>query len=305
MRDYTPDDKASKIFVLIANGSTQDQMVKELGISKSAVSQRTDILQKHGYFVKKRVGIINELVLTSLGTAAIAKIARWGYNCFTYKPSMFRLHGIIAKCELLNPLDKYEPLQILDREKIRYKPDGLKNQASGVFTYNKSKAILRPRSLLLYPSEIYADDTENLYAVDNEGMNDWVKEFIDLENKLGLKFKRIDKDTLRIKILQKHIALTNNPIAKFSNNGGSRLEILDPTDGNKRIITDRSLGGDELEAVHPAYAVEDAISLYKMTEEFLVKPFNREEIIKRMKEIVNPSGSLCEPLAEVPSTSLE
>ena len=165
MRDYTPDDKASKIFVLIANGSTQDQMVKELGISKSAVSQRTDILQKHGYFVKKRVGIINELVLTSLGTAAIAKIARWGYNCFTYKPSMFRLHGIIAKCELLNPLDKYEPLQILDREKIRYKPDGLKNQASGVFTYNKSKAILRPRSLLLYPSEIYADDTENLYAV--------------------------------------------------------------------------------------------------------------------------------------------
>lgn len=300
MRNYTPDDKARKILVLIANGYTQVQMTKELGISKSAVSQRVGILQKHGHLVKKRAGIINELVLTSLGTVAVAKIARWGYNCFTNKPSMFRLHGIIAECELLNPLDKYEPLQILDRGKMVYKKDGLKNQASGVFTYNKSTAILRPRSLWLYPSEIYADDTENLYTVDNEGMNDWVKEFVELENKLGLKFKRIDKDTLRIKILQKHVALTNNPIAKFL----PKLTIID-TDGNIRIITDRSLGGYELEAICPAYAVEDAIQLHKITEQFLANPTSREETIRRLRKIVNPSGSLCEPLAEVPSTSLE
>ncbi len=227
MRDYTPDDKARKILVLAAKGSTQVQMAKEVSISKSAVNQRINSLEKYDYLERKRVGLITIFGLKPLGVMVIAEMARRGIctlndNSPMQSESLIRLHNIELKWDVLKNPDCC--LSILKQERIEYTLSGTKNHSDPIFVYKNYTIIISKISLILRCQETIGKQSDLVKLVcdvfDNANAI-----ALDLEKKFGLKLMRIDKDTIYAHFSKLEIALLDNPLAKVLNNQkGDKIE---------------------------------------------------------------------------------
>jgi hypothetical protein len=66
-----------------------------------------------------------------------------------------------------------------------------------------------------------------------------------------------------------------------------RLKILIQINNKRRILADRSLGGNELEAVYPPTVIEDTEKLHKITEQLKSKPISHDRILKKLQEAFN------------------
>jgi hypothetical protein len=62
------------------------------------------------------------------------------------------------------------------------------------------------------------------------------------------------------------------------------MEIILKTGNKRRILTDGSLNGDELEAVYPKTVIEDVEKLSKITDEYIEKNLTPEEALERLKK---------------------
>lgn len=62
------------------------------------------------------------------------------------------------------------------------------------------------------------------------------------------------------------------------------MRVLVKINNKKRIISDRSLGGNELEAVYPQIAIDDIEKLYEITEQFANRKVKPEIIIEAIRK---------------------
>jgi DNA-binding Lrp family transcriptional regulator len=229
MRNYKPDKKAYDITILACSGDTQIQIAKELNMTESAVSQRINTLQKYGYLIKNKSGVINTFGLAPLGIALVTEMARRGMQplCktdFESNEQFVRIHNVEARYDVKTSLRPSKPPLVLSTAKIEYKLVGLKNHSSVLFVHKKHTVMLTPTSLIVYGQDIVGKSTElnELYL---EALDAADSIALDLEAKLGIKLKRLDKNTLIKHLIKLHIALIDNPIAKLINdNDGNMYE---------------------------------------------------------------------------------
>lgn len=114
------------------------------------------------------------------------------------------------------------------------------------------------------------DEEEKIEAAQEDGVSD-----VSLEDRLGLKVVRIDKDTLIAKISSLHIALKDHKFAEEVNERGEKLYVY--VEGRLRVVVDKSHGFNEYEAVDSVYSIPDGSKLGDLTKATITGKFDYEK----------------------------
>lgn len=91
-----------------------------------------------------------------------------------------------------------------------------------------------------------------------------------------------------ISLVMRHYEFMDNGVAKHYNRQGDKLRVYSDTDGKLRLVIDKSLNGDGLEALHPQTGSPDA----KKIEYVLKDILNSEK--RSIGDVINVVGLLAE-----------
>jgi DNA-binding MarR family transcriptional regulator len=250
------------ILAKLEQGKYEAEIAKELNVSRSAVNQNIKKFVSMGWVKPEFRDLIKFYILTNEGHQLLARRVSDSLTNPELPEQTIRHHAYVLKAELLNKLAADEPALVLMKAGVSFGPAGLKNQASAYLRWEEKQALLTPTNLIIYVSQIETTLNESP-IVTTFNATTKAREFAEgLEAQLrktkpNFKLKRLDDGTIKMEVIEHHIALTNNPIAKDVLEKRAKLMLYDDADGLARVGVDNSKGVPELEAFHKKYAPED------------------------------------------------
>lgn len=225
MREYKLNAEALKIMAMARNNYILVQMAKTLGRSEAAISQKTDTLAKHGFFTKAKAGTTTMFLFLPKGEAIINDLARIGAESLSNRGAnqgepFVRLHRNEFKWDLLvKPSFLGLPI-MFEANKIDYKRLGLNNQEGYTFVSRQYAGMITGKSLLLIGQEKIGRYSQ-MHKLLLEMYEEAEKNCRELEVKLGIKIKRVDKYLTYAHCTKIECAFLDNPYAKIINKGKS------------------------------------------------------------------------------------
>lgn len=239
----------TKIKVLHQKGLSIRQIAKSKGLSRSRV---------HRILHKK----VSQKVLSRSGTL----------SHISQKKGHFNYHDCHISISILEKPKGWQPNMILQLKKINFSTENRVNWEEYIFKYNNCSVHLTPHKVIIYPpksiSSISPEDAKNL-AIGTAN-----KIIPILERKLEIKLSNNHATIFTIK--KNHVAMVSKKIFDAFTKAGFK-ELRD-SNGDLRLILDKSNGEKHVEAVHPVFAESDMTCLV----EFLTGNFaQRFEIVEK------------------------
>lgn len=255
-----------QILRLIQSNATFTQMAKELGIAKSTLSVILKTMEKRGLVERQHKGRI--LILT------IPHAIQNNLGELPKLPS-YRIHNLWLTFKLKDSIEN-DTTRLVASRGLKLTPRPLANHTDSFFIIDSYEACLSPSSIQIHLPDLdrLSLDTDLRQAATNL-MVKAEDVILKLEDRLGLKVIRIDRDTLIAKISQLHIALRDHKFAQTINEKGEKLYVFE--DGELRVVIDASHGLDEYEAVNAKFALPDAQRLGKLTKAVITGNFDYEK----------------------------
>jgi len=269
------------ILEAIHHGALQpSQVVSILNVSFTIVSHHLRRLEKEGYIIRKRKGIITELALTQKGILAIMEKNITSSNYVNTSVGIditstnnvnmnnstiqYRIHDLTLSFKLRNEVSPPEFQTLITGSKLV----PMKNHVDLVLEEETYKARIYPSTLTITLPDILLPLGSDMNLAIN-GLMDRVEPIVEsLEARLGISAVRIDKDTLQASLTNLHIALMHHDFAETINDKGEKLYVYDDNDV-LRVIVDKSHGLHEYEAIAPQFAPEDAQKLGDLTKDVI------------------------------------
>lgn len=260
------------ILLEISKGNAYpSKIAKALKLTTPNLSQHLNSLEKKGYLKRQKKGILVEIGLTELGMQAIKLIPVGMENTLT-KPIYFRVHDIALSLKLKDSVQPSDKQTLIANSRLV----PMRNHIDLVLQEEGYKARLYPNSLTIILPDFTLPLTADLELATSSIMERLGEIVPKLEEKLNIKVIRLDKDTLKASLVNMHIALTNHKFAETINDKDEKLYVYDDN-SILRVIVDKSHGLDEYEAIAPAYVVEDATKLAKLTKATITGAFDYEK----------------------------
>jgi biotin operon repressor len=257
---------------------SQAKIADYLKMSRQRINQHIKTLTKKGLLTKKGTYYF----LTNAG-ALIVKVSPVGMDNHIAKPIYFRVHDIALSLKLKDTIEPASKQVLIASSRLV----PMQNHIDLVLQAEGYKARLYPNSLTIILPDMVLPLTADLELATTAIMDRLEQIVPMLEARLGIKVIRLDKDTLRASLVNMHIALTNHQFAETINDKGEKLYVYD--DNNVlRVIVDKSHGLDEFEAIAPAYVVEDAGALGKLTKATIQHQFDykhEQELVRGLIEV--------------------
>ncbi len=177
--------------------------------------------------------------------------------------------------ELKEPIDK-DTTKLIASKGVSFKPLSLAGHIDSYFQIDSYEARLNPRSLQIHIPDLDRVPLQaDLLAITLEAYARLDTFIAKIERTLGIKVKRMNKDTFIARISLLHIALVNHKFAEEVNERGEKLYVY--VDGELRVKVDKSHGLNEYEAVNKTYVIEDAQKLGKLTYAVITDKFDYEK----------------------------
>lgn len=244
------------------------KLLLDEGLTIKQASSRLKINERTLYRYVK--ALINEGVLKK-GFSSY-NLSKGGYSkthCQNFAKNELRLHNVQVSIKIISKGKKYVP-----------------------FLGTSNKLSISGVTVLCYfdKIEVYTQDGINFYGQTTDECYAKAIDFFSIiyakiENRLGI---MIEKDQyLNKKWVRQHIAETNNEVAKESNKTGERISDKGE-DGKTWLLTDKSLGGNELEFIHPEKAKDDTEAVLKFIRDMRKNPesMTLSEVSKVLLEVV-------------------
>jgi DNA-binding transcriptional ArsR family regulator len=266
-RDQNDTNKRyEQILNLVNAEATFQQIAEKLHISKSTLSVTLKTMEKKGLVQRRKEG---KMLMLSLPHAIQNSLAT------PSKLPTYRIHDLWLTYKLKDSIGN-DTTRLVASIGLAYTPRNMANHTDSCLSIDSYEAILSPSSI-----EIHLPDLDNLpleadlklaatgLMAKAEGI------ILKMEDKLGLKVIRIDRDTIIAKISQLHIALKDHKFAETINEKGEKLYVY--VDGELRVIVDKSHGLHEYEAINAKFAIDDGQKLGKLTEAVITDKFDYEK----------------------------
>jgi hypothetical protein len=194
-----------------------------------------------------------------------------------------RLHDVRFLVEILrfgDPAWKRRRRSYLEMDQIPHTVKRLQNNDIVGFALDRWRVEVTTRSFMLYPPDVFTDDAHMALL----GL------FVDAKEVVKKLEKRFDVvclekgERLNIRVVGTHAALVNNALAKVYNAERRQFEVRD-AEGVLRVIIDNSLRLQELEAVSPMFAPEDAGVMQDFIRDLLANPVTMSVIVKELMQV--------------------
>ena len=242
--------------------------------SKQAIGSVVTKLQKAGYIEPLLRSSFRQYKLTPKGALALKSIPSPSYQAGLTSATSYRIHDLWITMDLKEPIGN-DTTKLIASKGVAYKPLSLVGHTDSYFQAEGYEARLNPRSLQIHLPDLDGLPLQaDLLAVTLEAYARLDTVITKTEGRLGIKVKRMDKDTFVARISQLHIALVNHRFAEEINEKGEKLKVY--VNDKLRVTVDKSHGLNEYEAVNKAYAIEDAQKLGKLTYAVITDRFDYE-----------------------------
>lgn len=275
------NEQYERILLLVKDGKTFPEIAEALGIWKSQLSTTLKIMEQRGLIERRHEG--RQLILT---------IPRTISNSLPTIPA-YRIHNLWLTLKLKDRLPNDTTTLLRSRGISVQSRAILHNHTDSFFIQDGYEARLTPSSL-----EVHLPDLDGL-PLEADLQQSVLDAFhkletivLRLEDRLGIKVVRLDKDTIMARISQLHIALKNHQFAETVNERGEKLYVY--VEGELRVLVDASHGLHEYEGVHRTYAIPDAQKLGELTKAVITSQFD----YKAEQEILHGTNSLLNHFAK-------
>jgi predicted DNA-binding protein (UPF0251 family) len=248
------DEKQALILSLLHQGIRQAEIARNVGLSRSALSQRLLNYSRHKLLTQKE----GQFLLTNEGLNKISR--RVSKPLQIVGPTMtMRKHNIRVVVPLREPL-KERPQVFLGNKGIQFKAMGLKNVFAGSFDLEGFVIELMPKSAVVILPDVELPEAT---ALEELAARTWENLGFILDKAqatLGIRFRRPGRELFISKIVSREIAFTNHPLAAAVKSLITGVWVIkyDEEDNKPRIIVDFSWRVPEAEAVHTTHAPMDA-----------------------------------------------
>ncbi len=275
----------------------QNQIAKKIKISPQNLS-KTYIrhLTELELITKTKSGRAVIIALTHEGE----RILNQAHAILNSKPISYRIHNLWLTFPLRTSQATDTTRLVLSRGLRLTSSKALANHTDSYFIMDGYEACLSPSSI-----QLHLPDLDNLpLDVDLRGATMGLMAKLEpiimkLEDKLGLKVVRIDRDTIVARISQLHIALKNHQFAETINERGEKLYVY--VDNVLRVVVDKSHGLHEYEAVNAHYAIADGEKLGKLSKATITGNFDYEKVnalLDRLAQITETNARQIGQFAE-------
>ena len=264
-----------KILEMLGRGLYQSQIGKQMGVSKQYVASVAARLLKAGYIEPMYRSSHKQFKLTARGAEILKSTLPSSSQAGLTSTTSYRIHNLSVTMDLIEPIDN-DTTKLIASKGVAYKPLSLANHTDSYFQINSYEARLNPRSLQIHIPDLDGVPLQaDLLAVTLEAYARLDTFIAKTERTLGIKVKRMDKNTFVARISSLHIALVNHKFAEEVNERGEKLFVY--ADGELRVKVDKSHGLNEYEAVNKTYVIEDAQKLGKLTYAVITDKFDYEK----------------------------
>lgn len=267
------NERYERILLLIRSGKTFTQIAEALGIWKSQLSTTLKIMERRGLIERRHQGRL--LILTVSRTIANASPI-----------PAYRIHNLWLTLRLKDGIGNDTTALLRSKGISVQSTANLRNHTDSFFIQDGYEGRLTPSSL-----EVHLPDLDGLpLEADLQGavldaFHKLETIVLRLEDRLGLKVVRIDKDTIMAKISQLHIALKNHQFAETVNERGEKLYVY--VEGELRVLVDASHGLHEYEAVNATHAIPDGQRLGKLSKAVIEGRFDYEQDHELLHQLVS------------------
>ena len=246
-----------------------------MGVSKQYVASVAARLLKAGYIEPMYRSSHKQFKLTARGAEILKSTLPSSSQAGLTSTTSYRIHNLSVTMDLIEPIDN-DTTKLIASKGVAYKPLSLANHTDSYFQINSYEARLNPRSLQIHIPDLDGVPLQaDLLAVTLEAYARLDTFIAKTERTLGIKVKRMDKNTFVARISSLHIALVNHKFAEEVNERGEKLFVY--ADGELRVKVDKSHGLNEYEAVNKTYVIEDAQKLGKLTYAVITDKFDYEK----------------------------
>lgn len=253
----------------------QRDISKKLGVSKARISQLVRHLKALSLIEVNRVGIINELTLSSKGRQQLS-------SSYSLPAKLLRIHNQEFKIPLKEHI---KPVEWADKLKIQYKMNKLKGHIDIIFTVSNILYRLTPNNLIIHPKDVKLNRNADLLEY-YQHLRQEINVLAGKIEESGLHLQRFDRTNYKFTISKLEIAFENDNIAVEKEKEDPEMLILyDREDGKKRFAMDWSIKDyPEAEFFHPQKAIPDAMNWQESSKEFKDKESIRELFTGDYKE---------------------
>lgn len=267
----------------------------ELNERPEKITKHLNTLERAGYIKRKEESHLTNIYLTPIGheyirhTAVIHRgvVDNRSSTIQNTKPDFQTIsqHALSLRFKLLNPLNPDQPAVILHHEGLPFRDAGLKNQHSANFRWQEHEVLFTPDSLIIRSKEpLIKPQGFNPYWLKIDATVPLFKYALDLEQKLGIKLYRLDKNTLWSEVCTSHTASQNDWLAE-DRKGKPRIIVYDAHDGKARFGIDFSNGVPETEGWHEDHDSDDTYKWQQFMQSIVSGRFNAEQVVANLETI--------------------